>query len=156
DDEIVDNATRLAQHAAVERLPGCLQLVDIVGEKLAQKLTHPWALQIDDAHVRNVEDPGCAPHSMVLGNLRAVLNGHIPSAEIDDPGAQLLMKGKQGSLSAHRNLRLQKKGGRPQRPAAPLSCNLRDRTLERVAPLRWVSLPVTAKLTALQSPPGSA
>jgi hypothetical protein len=48
---------------------------------------HPNALQIDHAHMRNVENAGRAAHRVVLADLRAVLHGHVPAAEIDNAGA---------------------------------------------------------------------
>ena len=47
------------------------------------------AADIDHAHVRHIEDAGVAPHRMVLLDLRAVVDGHVPAAEVDHAGALL-------------------------------------------------------------------
>ncbi len=57
--------------------------------------------EIDDAHVRDVEDAGGAAHGVVLADLRAVLDGHVPAAEIDEAGAQLVVKVVKRSASSH-------------------------------------------------------
>ena len=55
----------------------------------AQELAHPRAARVDDAHVRDVEHAGVAAHRVVLLDLRAVVDRHVPAAEIDHAGAQL-------------------------------------------------------------------
>jgi hypothetical protein len=92
DDEIVDDAGRLIEHAAVERLARQLQLADVVGEEPEEKRPDAGALEIDDAHVRDVEDTGAAAHRVMLGNLGAVLQRHVPAAEIHHPGAKLVVQ----------------------------------------------------------------
>jgi len=91
-DQVVDDAARLIEHAAIERLAGHLQLVDVVGEKPLEELPHARTLEIGDAHVGDVEDARAATHGVVLGELGAVLQRHVPAAEVDDPGAELLVQ----------------------------------------------------------------
>jgi hypothetical protein len=52
--------------------------------------------------VRNIEDSRGSAYRVVLADLRAVLDGHIPPAEVDDLRPQLLMQGKQRCSSSHR------------------------------------------------------
>ena len=77
------HAALLVEHAAVERLAGLLELGDVVREQLPQERAHARAAQVDDAHVRDVEHAGVAPHRVVLFDLRAVVERHVPAGEID-------------------------------------------------------------------------
>ena len=76
-------------------MPAHGQLVDVVGERVAQKIARspirvlicvlicvPW-LEIDREHVRDVEHARVAAHRVVLLDLRAVADRHVPAAEID-------------------------------------------------------------------------
>ncbi len=115
-DEIVDDAAALGEHAAVERLAGLVQLADIVGEQLLQEGPHLLAVQIHDAHVRDIEDAGRSAHGVVLTDLRAVLHRHVPAAEVDDSGAQLGVQVEERSTSSH-CVSLQVTGARAARHA---------------------------------------
>jgi hypothetical protein len=86
DDEVVDDAARLVQHAAVQRLAGNLELGDVVGEQIAQELARAAPRKIDDAHVRDIEHAGVAPHDVMLLDLGTVIDGHVPAAEVDHTG----------------------------------------------------------------------
>jgi hypothetical protein len=44
--------------------------------------------------MRHVEHAGRAPHGVVLGEQRAVLQRHVPAAEVDDARAGALMDGE--------------------------------------------------------------
>ena len=68
-------------------LPGCTSFGDVVGEQPAQVVAHPLAAQVHDAHVRDVEHAGVAAHRVVLLDLRAVVDGHVPAAEVHHAGA---------------------------------------------------------------------
>src|SRR5579871_1170150 len=53
------------------------------------------AVDPDIAHVADVEDPNAVAHSFVLGHqatARRILDGHIPTAEIDHFRAQFAVK----------------------------------------------------------------
>ena len=58
--------------------------------------SRPWsssarrrALDLDLAHVRDVEDAGVGPHRPVLGDHALVLHRHLPAGERDEPPAGL-------------------------------------------------------------------
>ena len=87
DDQVVDHAAGLAQHARVERLARLGELGDVVREQPPQELADAIAAEVDDAHVRDVEHAGVAPHRVVLLDLRAVDDRHVPAAEVDHAGA---------------------------------------------------------------------
>src|SRR5215207_8923359 len=91
DDEIVDDAAGLVEHAAVESFARLSELGNVVGKQASQKSADLSAFEIDDAHVRDIENAGCAPHGMVLLDLRGVLHWHVPAAEVDDACAELPM-----------------------------------------------------------------
>jgi hypothetical protein len=92
DDEIVDDAARLEQQAAVERLAGDAQFRDIVGQQPFEERSNLRAFEIDDAHVRYVEHARIAPHRVMLLDLRAVIDRHVPAAEVDHAGAEVDMR----------------------------------------------------------------
>ena len=108
-------------------LPGVLQLVDVVGERVAQEVARAGALEVDDAHVRDVEHPGVAAHRAVLVDLGAVVDRHVPAAEIDHARAGGAVDGVRGCLFQHAHLPSEKAKGRSGRRASPrLSFYLRD------------------------------
>ncbi len=115
------------------------------------------ALEIDDTHMRDVEDARSAAYCVVLGDLCAVVHRHIPTAEIDDAGAQFPVQREERCLMVHRSsghgwraAAQTKKGRGYLQYLAPLSCDLRDQALElRRSPS--VGGPTS---TALQSSPG--
>ena len=84
DDQVVDDAAVFAQHAGVERLAGHGQPGDVVGQQAAQEVAHARAPQVDDAHVRDVEHACVATHAVVFLDLGAVVDRHVPAAEVDD------------------------------------------------------------------------
>ena len=101
DDQVVDHPAVVAQHARVQRLAGLRELGDVVGEQAAQVVAHPRAPQVDDAHVRDVEHAGIAAHGVVLLDLRTVVDGHVPAAEVDGAGARGHVRVKERSAQSH-------------------------------------------------------
>ena len=93
DDEVVEDAAVRAQQARIERLAGVLELVDVVGERIAQEIARAVAAQIERAHVRYVEHAGVAAHGVMLVDLRAVVDRHVPAAEVDHARARGAMHG---------------------------------------------------------------
>ena len=96
-DEVVEHVAGGVEQARVERLAGLLQLVDVVGQGPAQEIAGRRALDVEHAHVRHVEHAGIAPHGVMLVDLRAVVQRHVPAAEIDHPGAVLAVQGVERS-----------------------------------------------------------
>jgi len=84
---VVEHAATLVEHATVKRLARHLQPADIVREQPLQQRARPRAVQINDAHVRDVENAGVPSHRVVFFELRAETQGQIPAAKIDDLGA---------------------------------------------------------------------
>ena len=74
-------------------MPGVLQLVDVVRERVAQEIARAGAFEVDDAHVRDVEHAGVAAHRVMLVDLRAVVDRHVPAAEIDHARARGAVNG---------------------------------------------------------------
>ena len=87
DDQVVDYAAFGVEHATVKRLAGEPELVDVVGDQVTQVGPRTGATDVDHGHVRNVEHAGRAAHRLVLGDLRTVVDRHVPAGEIDYPGA---------------------------------------------------------------------
>ena len=68
-DQIVDDATRLIEHAAIQRLARHLQASDIVGQQVLQICFRIAAADVDHGHVRDIEHAGIGTHRLVLGYL---------------------------------------------------------------------------------------
>ncbi|MCY1419758.1 hypothetical protein D9M71_353540 [compost metagenome] len=101
DDEIVDDAALLVEHGAVERLAGRLQAVDIVRQQDLQPVPGLRPADIDYGHVGDVEDTTIAAHLVVLLDLGAVVQRHVPAAEIDHLGSQCQVLVMQWSALSH-------------------------------------------------------
>ena len=99
--QVVYDTTGLVQHAAVERLAAILQPIDIVRQQVAHKLTAALTGQIDHGHVRNIKHTRIVTHLVVLFNLRAVVNRHIPAGKIDQLAAIRNVFVIQGSSVGH-------------------------------------------------------
>src|SRR5512135_355980 len=59
-DQVVDDAATFVEHARVQRLARRLELVDAVGEQMAQEIPRLRPAQVDHGHVRDVEHAGVA------------------------------------------------------------------------------------------------
>ncbi len=102
DDQVVDHPALRIQHAGVQRLARHLELVDRVGQQVAQEVAHARAVQVDHGHVADVEHAGVAAHQVVFVQLRAVMDGHVPAPEVHHLGAQGAVAGvEDGLLQAH-------------------------------------------------------
>ena len=85
-DQIVDHAAIRIQHAGVQRLAEVLEPVDVVGDQVAQELPNLPATEVDHGHVRNIEYAGIRAYGVMLLLLGAIVQRHVPAAEIDDAG----------------------------------------------------------------------
>jgi hypothetical protein len=72
----------------VQRLARLLQLVDRVGDEVAQERACARAGEVDHGHVRDVEHAGVAAHQVVFVELRAVVDRHVPATEVHHLRAQ--------------------------------------------------------------------
>ena len=115
DDEVVEHRAVGLEQARIERLAGHLQLVDVVGEHVAQERARALAFDVDDAHVRDVEHARVAAHRAVLVDLGAVVDRHVPAAEIHHARAGRAVHGVEGCLFRHAGLR----SGRSMRAKRP-------------------------------------
>ena len=64
-----------------------------------RKARAPGALDLELAHVRDVEQPRRPAHGQVLRDEARVLDGHVPAAEGDHLGPALAVDGVQGRLA---------------------------------------------------------
>ena len=139
DDQVIDNAALGIEHAAVQGFAGDLEFGDVVRQQEAQKIAAAGTLQVDYQHVGNIKHARCPADGVMLLDLRAVMQRHIPSAKIDNARAGLDVFCVLRCLEPHSKIPLReprlssagsfactnKKGGR-NHPAAPLSGYLRD------------------------------
>ena len=75
----------VAQHAGVQGASRRVEPADVVGEQPLQQVPRAAALQVDGEHVRDVEHAGAAADAVVLLELRAVVQRHLPAAEVGEP-----------------------------------------------------------------------
>ena len=87
DDQVIDDPAAVVRQERVLRLPG-LQLVEVVRERRLKQLGRARPLDLELAHVRDVEDSGVAAHRLVLLDHSCVLNGHLPARKRNEPSAE--------------------------------------------------------------------
>ena len=87
--EVVDDAAIRIQHAAVKRPSPLAQPGDIVGEQPLQENARIVSGNINDRHMRNVECASVPSHTVMLFNLRAVVQRHVPTTEWHDARARI-------------------------------------------------------------------
>ena len=83
DNQVIDDPAGLVAHGRVERLAIFLEAGDIIGQQALEIGGAVDTLQIDHGHVRHIEQTGITPHLMMFLDLGAVMDGHVPAAEID-------------------------------------------------------------------------
>ena len=121
DDQIVDHAALRVEHAAVHRA-AVGDAADVIGQQATQETFRLRPLQVDGAHVRDVEEPGAAAHGMVFLELAAVMQGHLPAGEIHHPAAGVDMGLEQYGVLGHGEGPAMKRSRRPS-VLAPESVN---------------------------------
>jgi hypothetical protein len=84
DDEVVDDPAGVRCQEGVLRLP-VREAVDVVREHRLEELGGGGALDVELAHVRDVERARLASNREVLGDEALVLDGHLPARERDHP-----------------------------------------------------------------------
>jgi hypothetical protein len=87
-DQVVEHPAVFVQHARVQRFPRQAELAHVVGEQPAEEGAGRAARQVDRQHVRDVEHARVAPHAMVLLDLRAVVQRHLPAAKVGEAGVR--------------------------------------------------------------------
>jgi hypothetical protein len=83
------------------------------------EVAHAAALDIDRQHVRGVEQARIAPHRVMLLDLRAVVERHLPAREINPLRLGLAGRGMERGLVQAWSSGKQKRG-RAGKPALPL------------------------------------
>ena len=106
-DQVVDDPARLVGQQRVLRL-AVADPVEVVGQHALQEVVGAGSADLDLSHVRHVEDAGGRPNGPVLLVDARVVDGHVPAAEVDHPGAEREVarvqrcrpRGQHGCLSA--------------------------------------------------------
>jgi hypothetical protein len=102
DNQIIDHAAFRIQHAGIQGLAGRLQLVDVIRQQAAQEGADVLAMQVDHAHVGDVEHAGVGTDGVVLLDLGTVVDGHVPAAKVDHLGAGSAVYGiERGRFERH-------------------------------------------------------
>ncbi len=91
-DEIVEDPSVLREETTVKRPAVALDPCHVVGEEATEKGCRAGPLEIENAHVRDVEKAGRPADLVVFLDLRAVVERHLVTAEIDETGAELAVK----------------------------------------------------------------
>jgi hypothetical protein len=121
DDEVVDHAAGEVEHAGVEAAAGGVQTRNVVGQQAAKEGHGVCTGHVHRQHVGDVEHPGGPTHPVVLLHLRAVVQRHVPAAEIGHARAGGEMPVMQGCASRQvnpsRRSGTKKRGGKRTRIA---------------------------------------
>jgi hypothetical protein len=80
EDRVVDDAPVARRQQGVLRVSGS-ELVDVVRESSLQDVASRRSLDLELAHVRDVEDPRVRAHRTMLRDHALVLDGHLPAGE---------------------------------------------------------------------------
>src|SRR5690606_42012056 len=80
------------------------------GQKTTPVSTSAHSMPNDRGHVRDIEHAGISAHLVVLLDLGAVVDRHVPAAEIDHLAAGRHMGVIKGGTLAHRSLTFRKGG----------------------------------------------
>jgi hypothetical protein len=117
DDQVVDHAAFRVQHAGVQRLARFDQLGHVVGDEAAQEGLAAGADEVEGQHVGDVEHAGVTAHGVVLLDLGAVIDRHVPAGEVDHAGACRDVGGVKGvcwgiGVSGRNFLSVEKQWGR--------------------------------------------
>ena len=88
DNEVVDDSAVLVRQQRVLRFT-LVEPVEVVRQRSLQELAGARPLDLELAHVRDVEDARVGPHRPVLGDDALVLHGHLPAGERHHPRPQL-------------------------------------------------------------------
>ena len=80
DDQVVDDPAALVRQKRVLGTAD-VDLVDVVREQPLERRRHLRALELEPAHVRDVEHSAVLAHCPVFGNDALVLDGHLPAGE---------------------------------------------------------------------------
>ena len=100
-EEVVEHAALLVAEAGVLGAAD-LDLGDVVGEHALEEGERPRALDLDLAHMRDVEHPGVGAHGGVLLADPLVGDRHLPAGEGNELGAGLGVPLVEGSASQRR------------------------------------------------------
>jgi hypothetical protein len=71
------------EHAGVKRLAGSVSLATSLASRPRSQRVASGASEVEGEHVRDVEHAGIAAHGVVLLDLRAVVDRHVPAGEVD-------------------------------------------------------------------------
>ncbi len=85
DDQVVDDAPALVGQQRVLGGPD-LDLAQVVREQRLEQVDRVHALDLELAHVGDVEDAAVLPDGAMLGDDALVLDGHLPAGEGHEAG----------------------------------------------------------------------
>ena len=91
-DQVVDDAAALVRQERVLRL-AVADPVEVVREQRLEQLVRSRALDVELAHVRDVEDARVAADRSMLRDHALVLDGHLPAGEGNHPCPRLDVAG---------------------------------------------------------------
>ena len=84
---VVDGTAGIGRHHRVLSLQE-VERLGVVAEHVLQERDRAGTTEHEAAHVRDVEEAGAAASGKVLGDDPGrILDGHVPAAEVDHPGA---------------------------------------------------------------------
>ena len=93
-DDVVDEAAARVEQAGVDRL-AIGDARQIVGDEPVRRFERALALELDLAHVADVEEARLRANGFVLGDETGVLHRELPTGEVDEAASELLVGGVQ-------------------------------------------------------------
>jgi hypothetical protein len=74
---------------------------EVVGKDVIEELERSRAGHPDFTHVRDVEEAGSSTNGQVFFHDSGILDGHLPSSELDEPTVELAVDGVEGRMFKH-------------------------------------------------------
>ncbi len=108
-DQVIDDAAAVVEHAAVERTAWG-DAVHVVGQQVAQEVPRAGTGDIHHRHVGDIEYAGVLAHRMVLLDLGAIVDRHVPAAKVDHLAAGRQVRVVQSCAMTHINTTIQMSG----------------------------------------------
>src|SRR5690606_9971801 len=119
----------------------------VVGDQALHGGLGAWAAQVDLAHVRDVEEPDRGADLLVLlDDAAAVLQRHLPAAEVDELGAELGVRAvKRGAKEVGQGRAILVPRATTGNPRRSISCPARCRRGGTGYPWPWFAAPPSSR-----------
>ena len=108
-DQVIDDAAAVIEHGTVQGTARG-DAVHVVGQQVAQKVPRTGPGNIHHRHMGDVEYAGVLAHRVVLLDLGAIVDRHVPAAKVDHLAAGRQVRVVQSCAMTHINTTIQMRG----------------------------------------------